>query len=268
MTRGTNLLLGPPSVPSMGRSMRRALAALALSLVASHAGVASLGCAHAPMPAPRVVLAARITQRASGRHEEVASASLRVPLDAPTHVVGDAPSPPVAFVPSEGVDLHRPYRGEPTIDELLEAAMEGPLYDPERAREARSRARLSGLLPLVRADVRRGSGWDLRTQQTLSNESIVLANDDSWSVLGSVTFRLDRLVFAREEVPLFAEERRLEEARVRLATELVQLYAERRRLQLARDQRGGADLPTEARIAELGAILDVMSRGAMSRAGR
>ncbi len=238
----------------------------AAGLAAGLAALLQLGCAHGAPTAPRVVLAARITQSGSGRHEEVASASLRVPTDAPPAVAAPLPlEPPSLLVDGSSVDLDARYRGEASLAEVLDDALSGPLYDPSRAREARERARLSGLLPLVRVDVRRGSGWDLRMQQGVASETAVLANDDSWSVVGSVTLRLDRLVFARDEARLLDEERRLEDARTRLVQELVRLYAERRRLQIERDLRGRTDLPTEARIAELGALIEAIAPSGLAR---
>lgn len=222
------------------------------------------GCAHAPVP--RLVLAGRVTAR--GEHVELAgTASLRAPLDPPL------PPPPRADGPMRSSGLlalpahdalltTRP--GEPTVEEVLERVLASRALDPDRAAEARERARWSGLLPVLRADVRRGSGWDLRTQQGATSDTAILASDDSWSVIGSATLRLDRLLFAREETSLLAEERRLEEARLRLVSEVVRLYYERRRLQAERDARGETDLATEARIAELGAVLDALSGGALT----
>jgi hypothetical protein len=217
------------------------------------------GCAHATVP--RLVITGRLTGRPTAT-EVVGGASLAVPLDA-------RPPPPLpgpAIVPYEPVDPSSlsTYPGEPTVEAVLESALALRTLDPARAAEARERARLSGLLPILRADVRRGSGWDLRTQQTATSDSAVLANEDSWSVLGSVTLRLDRLLFAREETSLLSEERRLEEARMRLVAEIVRLYFERRRLQLERDRRGETDLAVETRIAELGAAIDALSDGALS----
>jgi hypothetical protein len=235
------------------------------ALVLSSSLALATSCAHAGLPPPRLVLAARYTEHASGTRESAASATLAVPLDARPRTTAPLPEPALA-IPIEDAQLfERPYRGEPTIDEVLTHAMQSASFDPARARDARERARLSGLLPLVRADVRRGSGWDLRTQQGSALDGAVLASDDSWSVVGSVTLRLDRLLFAHEESSLLSEERRLEEARMRLVAEIVHLYHERRRLQLERDRRGQSDLPTEARIAELGAMLDVLSGGGMSQ---
>lgn len=251
---------------------RRALHTLHPHLVAGAlaalACLGSAGCAHAPLSPPRLVLAARFTQRAGGAREEVATATLQVPLEAPPPPPTRMPTPEAIVPIDASVNLEQRYGDEPTIDEVLSAALEGPIFDPGRAREARERARLSGLLPLLRVDVRRGSGWDLRTQQGASVETAVLASDDSWSVVGSATLRLDRLLFAREETSLLNEERHLEEARMRLATEVVRLYVERRRLQLERDRRGHTELPTEARIAELGAMLDALTRGGLSQRAR
>ena len=231
-----------------------------------HLGVLLLAsaCGHAPL-APRLILSGRYTARADGAREGVALASLRVPLERardeplvvaePATVSSDAPS---------AAELQR-YRDEPSAEQLVARALASGALDPRRASEARERARLSGLLPIVRADVRRGSGWDLRTQQGVTADTAVLASDDSWSVVGSVTFRLDRLLYAREESSLLTEERRLEAARLHLVTEIVRLYFERRRLQLERDRRGETDLVTEARIAELGAMLDALTDGGMSQ---
>lgn len=244
------------------------LTSLALALAPS------VGCAHVGLPPPRLVLAARLTTRPTGQ-EGVASASLAIPLDARVPRPEPAPATPEPVRLERGdtsisdVDLFtEPYRDEPSIEALLAAALASSRLDPSRARDARERARLSGLLPIVRADVRRGSGWDLRTQQGTSVDTAILGSDDSWSVVGSVTLRLDRLVFAHEETSLLSEERRLEEARLRLVSEIVRLYHERRRLQRERDRRGSTDLATEARIAELGAMIDALTDGGMSQRPR
>ncbi len=225
------------------------------------------GCVHG-MPPPRLVVAARHTQRAGGAHEEVATASLVVPLDRrPPMELTPPPTSQLVSLEEIGA-IEAPYRDEPSIDALVAHALANASFDPARASDARERARLSGLLPTLRVDVRRGSGWDLRTQQGASVDTAILASDDSWSVVGSMTLRLDRLLFAHEESSLLSEERRLEEARMHLLVEVVRLYHERRRLQLERDGRGHTDLTTEARIAELGAMLDALTNGGMSQRAR
>jgi hypothetical protein len=234
------------------------------------AAALGVGCAHAPVP--RLVLAGRLTARGE-RVELAGTAMLRAPLEVPTpptrgdegpYGLGPAGLPTgLPVLPPDAARLAtRP--GEPDIEAVLERVLASGALDPARAADARERARWSGLLPILRADVRRGSGWDLRTQQSGASDTAILASDDSWSVIGSATLRLDRLVFAREETSLLAEERRLEEARLRLVSEVVRLYFERRRLQAERDARGETDLATEARIAELGAVLDALTGGALT----
>lgn len=242
------------------RALDRGLRALGSALALGCALASASGCTHAAT-LPRLVLAGRLTALPHAT-ELVGGASLAVPLDArpPPSLPGPDVTP---YVPVDASALSS-YPGEPTVEAVLESALALPTLDPARAADARERARLSGLLPILRADVRRGSGWDLRTQQSATSDSAVLANEDSWSVVGSVTLRLDRLLFAREETSLLSEQRRLEEARVRLVAEIVRLYFERRRLQVERDRRGETDLAVEARIAELGAVLDALSGGALS----
>ena len=155
---------------------------------------------------------------------------------------------------------------EPSVESLVRAALSSRRFDPGRATEARDRARLAGLMPQLRVGVRRGTGWDLRTQQTSTSDSAVLANDDSWSVVGTATFRLDRLIFTSEESSLFVEERRLEELRLRLVREIVHAYYER--LRLIWEERQGPSQPARIlEIAELEAMLDVWTDGAF-QAGR
>jgi len=54
------------------------------------------------------------------------------------------------------------YRHEPSVEAVVRAALDAPQLDPDRARDAADRARLAGLLPQARADVRRGQVLDRR----------------------------------------------------------------------------------------------------------
>ncbi|AKF03303.1 hypothetical protein [Sandaracinus amylolyticus] len=157
------------------------------------------------------------------------------------------------------------YRDEPSVDALVRAVLDAPALDPRRARDAADRARLAGLLPQTRADVRRGQTLDLSALQSTTGERSVWSSDDSLSFSGSVTFQLDRLLFAREETSLMRELRHLEERRLEIATQVVHLYFERRRLQLERDLAGTTDVAIELRIIEAEALLDVFTSGAFSR---
>lgn len=157
------------------------------------------------------------------------------------------------------------YRSEPHVDAVVRAAIEAPVLDPERARDAAERARLAGLLPRTQVDVRRGQGLDLSALQSTTGERNVWSSDDSLSVSGSVTFQLDRLLFASEEASLMRERRQLEERRLELVTQVVHLYFERRRLQVERDLAGTTEIAIELRILEAEALLDVFTNGAFSR---
>ena len=240
--------------------------ALALLSLNVHCGSAQV---------PRLVLSGRMSvlEGPRGRHmEQAAMASLTLPLDS-----AQVPSidPGTASLES-ALDAREPLSidprilnartNEPSVESLVRAALSSRRFDPGRATEARDRARLAGLMPQLRVGVRRGTGWDLRTQQTSTSDSAVLANDDSWSVVGTATFRLDRLIFTSEESSLFVEERRLEELRLRLVREIVHAYYER--LRLIWEERQGPSQPARIlEIAELEAMLDVWTDGAF-QAGR
>lgn len=157
------------------------------------------------------------------------------------------------------------YESEPSIEAIVHAAIQAPALDPERARHAAERARLSGLLPRLRADLRRGVGLDLSALQSSTGERNLWSSDDSLSFSGGLTFELARLLFAREEGTLLRERRALEESRFELLSQVVHLYFERRRLQLERDLTGRAELAAELRIIEAEALLDLFTNGAFSR---
>jgi hypothetical protein len=156
------------------------------------------------------------------------------------------------------------YRSEPSIEAVVRAAIQAPPLDPERARDAAERARLSGLLPRLRADIRRGVGLDLSALQSSTGERNIWSSDDSLSFSGGLTFQLDRLLFAAEEGSLLRERRELEESRFAMLSQVVHLYFERRRLQLERDLTGRTEIGTELRIAETEALLDLFTNGAFS----
>ena len=221
---------------------------------------------------PRLVLSGRMSileGQHTRRADHAAMASLTLPLDTVQHPSVDPDEvhleqaldarERLAFDPR----VLEARTNEPSIESLVRAALASRRFDPGRATEARERARLSGLLPQLRVGLQRGSGWDMRTQQTSTSDSAVLANDDSWSVVGTATFELDRLIFAGEENQLFTEERRLEELRLRLVREIVHAYYAR--LALVWAERQGPSQPERImEIAELGAMLDVWTEGAFS----
>jgi hypothetical protein len=157
------------------------------------------------------------------------------------------------------------YDDEPTVEDLVDAALRMPALDPRRASDAADRARWAGLLPQLRGDVRRGQVLDLNALQTGTTDRSGWAIGDELAFRATLTFRLDRLVFAPEETSLLGERRHLEERRLELVGQIVQLYFERRRLQIERDLAGTTDVATEMRIAQIEALLDAFTNGAFTR---
>ena len=153
------------------------------------------------------------------------------------------------------------YRDEPSVGDLVRAAIAVPTLDPGRVRDALERARLSGLLPQARGTLQHGQALDLSERQS----GTVVSSGDDLSFGASLTFRLDRLLYASEEASLLREQRHLEERRLAIVTQLVHVYYERRRLQLERDLGDHTDVALELRIAEAEALLDVFTDGAFSR---
>lgn len=157
------------------------------------------------------------------------------------------------------------YRDEPSVERVVQAALATHTADPARARDAIDRARLSGLLPTVRAAVRRGQAVDLRGLTNTGDIGTNVSTGDDLTVQGTLVLNLDRLVFASAEPRLLRELRALEEARAELVRAVVALYFERRRLQLERDLLGQNDLPHVLRILETEALLDGFTAGEFTR---
>jgi len=124
---------------------------------------------------------------------------------------------------------------------------------------------MSGWVPTLRVGARRGRGWDASELVTEDSGRTNLSTDDELTLSAWLTFRLDRLVFAREETALLREERATEEARGALVQVLVRVYFERRRLQLERDLLGVRSLQHELRILEATALLNAFTEGAFER---
>jgi hypothetical protein len=113
--------------------------------------------------------------------------------------------------------------------------------------------------------VRRGFGEGLTAQDLATGDRTAFSASDSLALDGALTFRLDRLVFAREETALMREERAVARERLRLARDVVTLWFERRRLQLERDLLGATDLGHAMALAEADSMLDVFTAGAFTR---
>ena len=189
------------------------------------------------------------------------AASWLVPV---TALAQESPAPAITPERIE-VALHR-YRREPEVERVIAAAWRARSASPSRVHDAMNRARGTGWLPTARTSIRRGQTVDLRglTGDTLGTPTNV-STDDALTFEATLTFRLDRIVFASEEVPMLRELRSVELERSDLARVIVHLYFERRRLQLERDLAGLVDVPRALRILEIEALLDAFTEGSFTR---
>lgn len=175
----------------------------------------------------------------------------------------EAEPAPARVAPADIEAGLRRYSHEPTVDEVVEAALRARSSSPSRVRDAMDRARATGWLPTARASIRRGQAVDLRG--LADGDPNTISTDDDLSFDASLVFRFDRIVFASEETSLLRELRVVEETRQELVRLVVHLYFERRRLQLERDLAGRTDVDRAVRILELSALLDAFTDGAFPR---
>lgn len=174
-----------------------------------------------------------------------------------------AASPPTAEALAGAA---RRFEHEPPVDQVVAWTLDGSAADPSAAGDALDRARWSALLPQVRVGVRRGLGWDWAARQSTSTDTSSLASGEDLSFVGTLIFRLDRLLAPSEETGLIRERTRLEATRFELASQVIALYFERRRLQIEGALGAAIDVAAQMRIAELTALLDVLTRGRFSEA--
>jgi hypothetical protein len=137
---------------------------------------------------------------------------------------------------------------------------------PSRARELARSARLSGLLPRLRLGARRGLQHDLSATSTLESDRTRAALGDDLTLEASLTFDLDRLVFAPEQVRLLAVERLLEADRRKLIEDVVELCFRRKRLWLEQRALERPDPEIAAEIAAVEALLDTYTGGGFGEA--
>jgi hypothetical protein len=156
---------------------------------------------------------------------------------------------------------------EPSVDEVVRLALRESTNDLSEVHSVATRARLSALLPRLRVSAQRGTGWDL-SERLDETGRVQLGTDDSLMLRGEVLFPLDRLVFAREEVPLLREQRAVRLMRQDLVRTVVRVYYERRRLMLERDLLDAAGLDHALRIEEASALLNAFTGGAFGRGVR
>lgn len=178
-------------------------------------------------------------------------------------VLALAPGVVLAQSPAEIRAALEQREGEPDVREVVAAVLAHSEIDPARARDAMERARLSGLLPVTGLSLRQGQGYDLLARQTDTTGTSSVTSGQDLAFVAQLTFRLDRLVYAGDERALLREGREVAERRMELMAEIVRLYYERRRLVAERELTGEIVLERETRIAEIAALFQVLTDGAI-----
>ncbi len=149
--------------------------------------------------------------------------------------------------------------GDPTIKQVVGALEDELSVHPTRLRQLARRARQSGWVPTLRLGARRGQQRDLSEQQSTSLDKTNTSLDDEFTLQAWLTFRLDQVVYHRDQVALAREHRAVENVLGDLKNTVVALYFERRRLMLERDLSGKQDVAQHVRIARVSAQLDALT---------
>ena len=163
--------------------------------------------------------------------------------------------------------VHAQDRSELTVRAVVKMALKTARHTaPGRADELGKRARLAGLVPQLKLGARRGLQQDLSSTSTLSDDRTNASLGDDLTLEAGLTFQLDRLVFAPEQVRLLAVERWLAADRRKLIEDVVHLFFRRERLVQERDGSVTSDAAIDSDIAEIEALLDAYTEGEFSAA--
>jgi len=156
---------------------------------------------------------------------------------------------------------------EPSVREVIAMAKRAArALDPERVHELARRARLAGLVPVLRFSAERGFDQDLTSSSTSASDSTKAAVGDQLSFGATLTFGLDRLVFAPEEVRLLSVERWLASDLRKLVSEVLRLYFQRKRLLREQATAAAPDPELADSIREAEALLDALTAGEFAAA--
>jgi hypothetical protein len=177
------------------------------------------------------------------------------------HTQSAGPAPPAAARPAQRKVT------TPSVRELVRMVLRAARHvDAGRIQALVRRARLSGLVPTLKASARRGLKQDLSSSSSSEAERLAAAVADDLSFEAALSFDLPRLVFAPEEVRLLSVERWLAGDQRRLVEEAIRLFFQRRKLLLERERSAAPDPELEIAIAEIDALLDALTDGAFSKA--
>ncbi len=177
---------------------------------------------------------------------------------------------------AEARKLLERFSGEPSINEVQQAAVQYAQIHPEIFSGLRSRTRWSATLPELKVQVDRGMqdvGREVQrineTTREYENQSLTTEDDDDLSLLLEARWKLQQLVFNPSEMRAVTENRQASKERHRLLQAVTRSYFERRRAQvdliLSPPGDVAARTMAELKIAELTAELDGLTGGAFSR---
>lgn len=162
------------------------------------------------------------------------------------------------------------YKDEPGVREVQEAAMRYAEVHPEIIQSWRSRSRVAGLGPQLRAEYRYVGqvNQNIRTGgDTAATQTDATGNEHR--PLARAQWDFDRLIFNPDELRVSNEIVDLVRLRESVLDQVTKVYYERRRLQVDLDLTPPTDLAgrvrKELRLQELVADLDAMTGGVFSK---
>lgn len=250
--------------------MRRPLLLLALSLITTPASAEEPWLQPAPWayPGGHRLLSLGLWRGAPAWGAWV---GLRLPLEvAPTRPTGRPEArPPEAPAEPTGVEPGRAPRIAPArLRRLLRAAYQAAGVSDARMEDLASRARRAALLPEMRLRAMRSSDQALRYSPIEDDDTRAQATGQAGTLYEvRLTFRLDRLVFADEEVAIERLRQEAQQQRARVAQRLTELLGAYQRGSaraslpgLSDEERAEAQVAAEAASAGL----DLLTDGAWS----
>jgi hypothetical protein len=167
------------------------------------------------------------------------------------------------------------FAGEPTINQVQQAALTYFMMHPEQLGSLKSRAGWSNLLPKVQAEVEKDLGDTSKSLTSFNDESnptdisATQQKDDDLKLRVRGDWALNELVYSPDELAVLKESRLTAKEREKLTQTVTRTYFERRRAQIdlltspPGDAKGRA--LAELKVAELTAELDSLTGGAFSR---
>ena len=171
------------------------------------------------------------------------------------------------------MDVLSLFSHEPTIEEVMDAAMRYAEVEPEKIAHWREAAARRAWLPDLRFAYDKNNDWQSSSyfystsSEKYKDNDITSGRDDGWSV--SVTWELGELIWNNDQTSIDSRSKLMVQLRDDVLNEVTRLYFERRRLQvgtLLSPPEGRADaIERELRLQELTADLDALTGSYFSR---